>query len=236
MLELFESTEYFSEPLLRLLAAVLVGGAIGMDRAYRGRAAGFRTHILVCLASSLLMILMDFQWIMAADLRPDVIRMDPARMAQGIMTGIGFLGAGVIMQDKQSVRGLTTAASIWITATIGIVLGAGYYFAAIVSTLLTLITLAVFNKLIDVLPMRRYAYLTVRFHRGDEWSESQVRQWLESSSITISSLSYKLEQKGRSLSYQMTIRTTKPESFSEIAQHLLQVPIVQEFNLRPFGD
>lgn len=236
MLELFESTEYFSEPLLRLLTAVLVGGAIGMDRAYRGRAAGFRTHILVCLASSLLMILMDFQWIMAADLRPDVIRMDPARMAQGIMTGIGFLGAGVIMQDKQSVRGLTTAASIWITATIGIVLGAGYYFAAIVSTLLTLITLAVFNKLIDVLPMRRYAYLTVRFHRGDEWSESQVRQWLESSSITISSLSYKLEQKGRSLSYQMTIRTTKPESFSEIAKHLLQVPIVQEFNLRPFGD
>lgn len=236
MVEFFAPAEFFSEPLLRLLAAVLVGGAIGMDRAYRGRAAGFRTHILVCLASSLLMILMDFQWIMAADLRPDVIRMDPARMAQGIMTGIGFLGAGVIMQDKQSVRGLTTAASIWITATIGIVLGAGYYFAAIVSTLLTLITLAVFNKLIDVLPMRRYAYLTLRFHRGDEWSEIEVRKWLENSSITISSLSYKLEQKGRSLSYQMTIRTTKPESFNEIARYLLQVPIVQEFNLRPFGD
>ncbi len=225
-----------SEPMLRLLAAVIVGGAIGMDRAYRGRAAGFRTHILVCLASSLLMILMDFQWIYASELRADVIRMDPARMAQGIMTGIGFLGAGVIMQDKQSVRGLTTAASIWITATIGIVLGAGYYFAAIVSTLLTLITLALFNKLIDILPMRRYAYLTLKFCRGEQLSEQEVRALLEKSHITVSSLSYKLEQKGKSLSYQMTVRSTCSESFTEIAELLLETPCVKEFGLRPLGD
>ena len=225
-----------SEPMLRLLAAVIVGGAIGMDRAYRGRAAGFRTHILVCLASSLLMILMDFQWIYAGELRADVIRMDPARMAQGIMTGIGFLGAGVIMQDKQSVRGLTTAASIWITATIGIVLGAGYYFAAIVSTLLTLITLALFNKLIDILPMRRYAYLTLKFCRGEQLSEQEVRALLEKSHITVSSLSYKLEQKGKSLSYQMTVRSTRSESFTEIAELLLETPCVKEFVLRPLGD
>lgn len=207
-----------------------------MDRAYRGRAAGFRTHILVCLASSLLMILMDFQWIYASELRADVIRMDPARMAQGIMTGIGFLGAGVIMQDKQSVRGLTTAASIWITATIGIVLGAGYYFAAIVSTLLTLITLALFNKLIDILPMRRYAYLTLKFCRGEQLSEQEVRALLEKSHITVSSLSYKLEQKGKSLSYQMTVRSTRSESFTEIAELLLETPCVKEFGLRPLGD
>ncbi|MGH1373430.1 MAG: MgtC/SapB family protein [Cellvibrionaceae bacterium] len=236
MFDAFSYDQSLSEPMLRLMAAVLVGGAIGMDRAYRGRAAGFRTHILVCLASSLLMILMDLQWVLGDDLRADVIRMDPARMAQGIMTGIGFLGAGVIMQDKQSVRGLTTAASIWITATIGIVLGAGYYFAAIVSTLLTLVTLALFNKLIDILPMRRYAYLTLKFSREEQLSESEVRDLLKQSQITVSSLSYKLEQKGRSLTYQMTVRSTRTESFKEIAELLLESPRVQEFGLRPLGD
>ncbi len=236
MFDFLSYDQSMSEPMLRLLAAVFVGGAIGMDRAYRGRAAGFRTHILVCLASSLLMILMDLQWVLAGDLRADVIRMDPARMAQGIMTGIGFLGAGVIMQDKQSVRGLTTAASIWITATIGIVLGAGYYFAAIVSTFLTLITLAVFNRLIDVLPMRRYAYLTLKFSRGEQWSEHEVRNLLKKSNVSVSSLSYKLEQKGRLLTYQMTVRSTRTEAFSEIANFLLASPKVREFGLRPLGD
>lgn len=236
MAEWIDFGALFSEPLLRLLAAVLVGGAIGMDRAYRGRAAGFRTHILVCLASTLLMVLMDNQWLLAIELRPDVTRIDPARMAQGIMTGIGFLGAGVIMQDKQSVRGLTTAASIWITATIGIVIGAGFFAVAAFATLLTLITLALFNRLIDILPMRRYAYLNLRFHRGDEWSHAQVSELLAQSHVSVSSFSYKLESKGRSLAYQMTVRTTRPESFDEVATLLLQQSVVQEFTLRPLGD
>ncbi len=232
-LALFDKQEF--ELLLRLLAAVVVGGMIGMDRAYRGRAAGFRTHILVCMASSILMILMDYH-LQVQTLNADVVRIDPSRMAQGIMTGIGFLGAGVIMQDKQSVRGLTTAASIWITATIGIVLGAGYYLAAFTGTLLTLVTLAIFNRLIDVLPMRRYAYLNIRFLREDAWGEVATTEFLQKFQLSVSSMSYKLEAKGRIVSYQMTVRTTLAGAFNQVAESMLQAKDIQEFSVRPLGD
>src|SRR5437870_8511948 len=114
----------------RILAALAVGALIGVERSFRGRPAGFRTHALVCVASSLLMLVTVYQneWMTAVPL--DAIRTDPTRMAQGIMTGIGFLGAGVIFKEGLTVRGLTTAASIWVTAAIGILLGIGFYFAA----------------------------------------------------------------------------------------------------------
>src|SRR4029434_7555006 len=115
------------EMLLRILAAVVAGAIIGYERSYHARPAGFRTHTLVCTASSLLMLVTVYEahWVRAA---ADLVRLDPTRMAQGIMTGIGFLGAGVIIKEGLSVRGLTTAASIWITAAIGILAGIGFYF------------------------------------------------------------------------------------------------------------
>src|SRR4026207_1071391 len=126
--------------VLRFLAALLAGALIGYERSYHGRPAGFRTHALVCTASSLLMLVTVYEahWVRAT---ADLVRLDPTRMAQGIMTGIGFLGAGVIMKDGLSVRGLTTAASIWITAAIGILTGIGFYFPAILATVFTLGTL-----------------------------------------------------------------------------------------------
>lgn len=97
-----------------LLVALVAGALIGYERSYQGRPAGFRTHTLVCMASAVLMLLTVFQstWFLAS---AEVVRVDPTRMAQGIMTGIGFLGAGVIVKEGATVRGLTTAASIWIT-------------------------------------------------------------------------------------------------------------------------
>lgn len=116
------------EILARLLVALGAGAAIGFERSYHGRPAGFRTHALVCTASSLLMLVTVYEghWMRTA---PALVQLDPTRMAQGIMTGIGFLGAGVIIKEGFSVRGLTTAASIWITAAIGILAGIGFYSA-----------------------------------------------------------------------------------------------------------
>lgn len=227
---------FMNEPLMRLLTAVAIGGAIGLDRAFRGRAAGFRTHILVCLASCVAMLLMDFQWLDEANQNTEVMRLDPARMAQGMMTGIGFLGAGVIMQDRLSVRGLTTAASIWITACIGIVVGTGYYALAVGSTILVLITLAVFSKLIELLPMRHYAQLVLRFRRGAHWNEHEVRELLKQHRLVISSLAYQLGEKGEILTYQMTVRTTRLKSFKAVAEAVLEIPAVEEFSLTPQGD
>lgn len=228
--------EELSEPALRLVVAVLIGGLIGLDRAYRGRAAGFRTHILVCLASALLMLLMDFQWQVIPDDFVETVRVDPMRMAQGIMTGIGFLGAGVIMQDKQIVRGLTTAASIWITSAIGIVVGAGYYSVALLGTVLTLVTLAVFNKMINVVPTRHYAWLTVGFKRHERLSQQEIEEMMNRHKTVISNFAYKLESSGTAMVYQMTLRASDSSRFDEIADELLTLEPVQGFNLRPLGE
>lgn len=227
---------YLSEPALRLVIAVFIGGAIGFDRAYRGRAAGFRTHILVCLASTVLMLMMDFPWLGVHTDYTELIRVDPTRMAQGIMTGIGFLGAGVIMQDKQSVRGLTTAASIWVTAAIGIMIGAGFYSAAIAAAILTLITLAVFNRLIDVLPIRHYALLVMSFKRHECLSEDEVRQLLKQQKTVISNLTYKLDDDGNIMTYRMTVRSTHRDYIRNVAQQCLKLDHLQGFTLQPLGD
>src|SRR4051812_38711568 len=142
--------------------ATVAGALIGYERSYQGRPAGFRTHTLVCMASALLMLLAVYQgtWFHAAS---EVVRVDPTRMAQGIMTGIGFLGAGVIVKEGASVRGLTTAASIWITAAIGILAGVGFYFPVVVVTALTLGTLSMFRWIEARMPVLFYVQHSVRF-------------------------------------------------------------------------
>src|SRR5512145_2538742 len=129
----------------RLTGALVIGAMIGFERSFHGRPAGFRTHALVCLASALLMLVTVYQLHWMTEVPLDTIRADPTRMAQGIMTGIGFLGAGVIFKEGLTVRGLTTAASIWVTAAIGVLCGIGFYFAAGLGTVATLGTLSVFR-------------------------------------------------------------------------------------------
>ncbi|MGM1047427.1 MAG: MgtC/SapB family protein [Bacillota bacterium] len=131
--------------LLRLLLSMLMGGLIGWERERSNHAAGLRTHILVCLGSTLIMLLSIYGF---ADFVDEVnVRIDPARLATAVITGIGFLGAGTILFTGKSITGLTTAASIWVVGAIGLAIGAGFYFASIVSTLLILLNLIVFNKL-----------------------------------------------------------------------------------------
>src|SRR6476620_11130297 len=136
---------------------------IGFERTFHGRPAGFRTHALVCLASALLMLVTVYQLHWMTEVPVDTIRTDPTRMAQGIMTGIGFLGAGVIFKEGLSVRGLTTAASIWITAAIGILIGFGFYYPAALATALTLGIPSVFRRIESRMPSQAYAHHALRF-------------------------------------------------------------------------
>src|ERR671927_389837 len=129
----------------RIAVALLIGGMIGFERTFHGRPAGFRTHSLVCVASALLMLVTVYQGEWMTAVPTEAIRTDPTRMAQGIMTGIGFLGAGVIFREGLTVRGLTTSASIWVTAAIGILVGVGFYLPAIVGAVATLMVLALFR-------------------------------------------------------------------------------------------
>src|SRR5688572_24188668 len=162
--------------MLRLAVAPCFGALIGLERSYHGRPAGFRTHALVCLASAALMLVTVYEseWFHPSADGSIRAAIDPTRMAQGIMTGIGFLGAGVIMKDGLSVRGLTTAASIWITAGIGILIGIGFYVAAALATVLTLAALGGLRWIESRMPAESYAHLSVRFTREQAPDQAAV--------------------------------------------------------------
>jgi putative Mg2+ transporter-C (MgtC) family protein len=139
---------------LRLLVAGALGTVIGLDREYRAKEAGYRTHFLVSLGSALMMIVSQYGF-MEVLKTPDVqVRLDPSRIAAQVVTGIGFIGAGTIIFQKQIVRGLTTAAGIWATSGIGLAVGAGMYALGISATLLTLVGLELLSYCFKSLGMR----------------------------------------------------------------------------------
>jgi len=222
--------------LVRVLAALVVGALIGFERTFHGRPAGFRTHSLVCLASSLLMLVTVYQneWMTGVPL--DAIRTDPTRMAQGIMTGIGFLGAGVIFKEGLTVRGLTTAASIWITAAIGILIGIGFYFPAAVTTLLAIFTLSAFRWIEARMPTQAYARLELAFRRGSVRSEDVLREELRAHGFTIAQLSYRLSENGTQFEYRMMIRTTVVANIGALSRTLLADSALLSFRISPAGD
>ena len=219
-----------------LLTALLAGGVIGLERSFHGRPAGFRTHALVCVASSLLMLITvyELKWLHGVPL--ETIRTDPTRMAQGIMTGIGFLGAGVIFKEGLSVRGLTTAASIWITAAIGILMGIGFYFPAVLATILTLTTLSLFRWVESRMPSHFYAQHFVRFDRSTVMPKEELEHFLLGHGFTIANLSYRLSDDGVFFEYRMVIRTNDPENLSLLAVALRGLTQVRTFRISPTGD
>ncbi|MBC2731835.1 MgtC/SapB family protein [Thiobacillus sp.] len=221
---------------IHLLGALFAGGIIGLERSFHGRPAGFRTHALVCLASSLLMLITLYQlkWLPGVPL--DTVRTDPTRMAQGIMTGIGFLGAGVIFKEGLSVRGLTTAASIWITAAIGILIGIGFYFPAILGTALTVGTLSLFRWIEAKLPSHFYAHHFVRFDRDNAMPEPELKQFVMDNGFTIANMSYRLSDDGFWFEYRMVIRTINPANISAFAAALRNMETVRAFRISPTGD
>ncbi|CAN5262325.1 MgtC/SapB family protein [soil metagenome] len=149
----------WDESLLRLALAAVLGGMIGVERELREREAGLRTHLLVALGSALFTIVgaYGFQDFLASG--ESVVRADPTRIAAQIVNGIGFLGAGAIIRQGFSVRGLTTAATLWVVAAVVLAAGAGYYSAAVITTALVLIALY---------PLRIMAYQILRRFRVED--------------------------------------------------------------------
>jgi putative Mg2+ transporter-C (MgtC) family protein len=223
------------EILARLMAALAAGAFIGYERSYHGRPAGFRTHALVCTASSLLMLVTVYEshWMGSVGGR---VQIDPTRMAQGIMTGIGFLGAGVIIKEGLSVRGLTTAASIWITAAIGILAGIGFYFPLVVSVAMTLGVLSLFRWIEVRMPSQAYYHFDVRFTRSAPMVERQVRELVESHGFSIANFSYRLEGEGRIRRHSMVIRSVDRSGAGRLSVTLESMDSVLEFRIAPTGD
>jgi putative Mg2+ transporter-C (MgtC) family protein len=227
--------EYF-EISFRLVAALLAGGLIGLERSHRGRPAGFRTHALVCLASSLLMLVTVYETHWFPQTASARVIIDPTRMAQGIMTGIGFLGAGAIIKEGLSVRGLTTAASIWVTAALGILTGIGFYFAAAFGTVLVLGTLSLFRWVEARLPTESYASFVVRFKRDAAISEADLRKLVAEHGFALYNISYRLHRQVDVLEFRTVIRTMQPSNLARLSNSLSSDARVIEYRIAPTSE
>jgi putative Mg2+ transporter-C (MgtC) family protein len=151
-------TLHWSHVLLRIGVAAVLGGAIGLERELRDREAGLRTHMLVSMGAALFTIVSAYGFHEFLVNGGNLVRTDPTRIAAQIVSGVGFLGAGAIIRQGFSIRGLTTAATLWVVAAIGMAAGAGYYSAAAITTAVALVSLG---------PLRIAAYKIVRLRRGE---------------------------------------------------------------------
>jgi putative Mg2+ transporter-C (MgtC) family protein len=157
------SLEWPLEPLLRLTLAALLGGLVGLEREIRGRQAGFRTNLLVSLGCAIIMIVsISFAYQPWPHTPEFNVNVDPARIAYGVMAGIGFLGAGAIIKQGGEVRGLTTAAGLWCVAAIGLACGMGLYLISLIAAMLVLVSLWFLNYIEKLLPKVRYRIVILR--------------------------------------------------------------------------
>lgn len=163
---------------LNILGALFLGLLVGYERSYRGRAAGMRTYGLVCMASCALTVIAGYPeyWF---GVHGNLKTVDPGRVIQGIVSGIGFLGAGVIMRDGLNISGLTTAASIWVVSAIGVLIGVGFYAAAIVLTLVSAAFMMWGSKVEGLLPARHAIAVSIHFKANSAPSEQVIKQILD---------------------------------------------------------
>ena len=232
--------EWLYTYVLPVAGAVLAGGLIGVEREYRGRPAGFRTHILVALASALLMLaaVHQLEWMGEAD--SELIQIDPVRMAHGILTGIGFLCGGVIFRHGFSVHGLTTAASLWITSALGTLYGVGFYGLAVGGTLTTLLVLAVLRLADRRMPQLSIMDVRVCYRRSDAHDEQSFRQLMSDHGFHTGAVSQRLwsgEDEGRArVEYSATLRGSGRPEVDDLARTLREDPQVIEYRLVPRND
>lgn len=189
-----------TEFILRLFLAGIMGAVIGLDREYRAKEAGYRTHFLVSLGSALIMIVSQYGFGDILD-TPNV-NLDPSRIASQVVTGIGFIGAGTIILHKQIVRGLTTAAGIWATSGIGLAIGAGMYTLGISATILTLIGLEVLSFLFKSVGMKSSA---VEFSTESKETLNQLVKKFNSKDFLIVSFQMDERRFSEAISYHVTM-------------------------------
>ena len=212
---------HWAEVLLRVVLAGVLGGAIGAEREIREREAGLRTHMLVAVGAALFTIVSAYAWADFSFSQRNGITFDPTRIAAQIVTGIGFLGAGAIIRQGLSVRGLTTAASLWVVAAIGMASGAGYYSAAAITTIVVLISLW---------PLRIVAYrMFERIRPGELRLEVELKSG-ESPSVLLDALeakgvavrSFELEEAGDRRRVVLEVRITDGR-FESVTAELMRI-------------
>jgi putative Mg2+ transporter-C (MgtC) family protein len=216
--------------LARACAAIVCGGLIGLERAYRGRAAGMRTNALVAFGSALLVAGAERGTWLGTDLA------DPTRVVQGIVTGIGFLGAGVIVKEGFSVRGLTTAASIWVVAAIGVAFGLGLYVAGAASTAIAWIALETLRRIENRVPIHALVHCEVGFLRQHAPDDAHVLELVGRHGFRVTEIASRLDPASQLLEYQIAMYSTDANAARKLEHTFRSEPFVASFRLMPARD
>ena len=217
--------------LLRVIAALIAGGLIGFERTFHGRAAGMRTYALVSFGSALLVAAA-----LSGYLSVTAGSGDATRVIQGIVTGIGFLGAGVIVKEGFTIHGLTTAASIWVAAAIGVVFGGGLFVPGAVATALTIVSLALLRVVEDRLPVQSFAHCEIAFASDRSLDEDWLRDLLQRNGLSVTELCYRLNSNAGRFEYQFIMWSLDPNATRKLERELRARPEVVDFRISPSRD
>lgn len=208
--------------IIRVLFSLLIGVLIGSEREKKSRPAGIKTHILVCISACVIAILQEqlaieaLRYAMLYPKLPGVVRVDPARLIAQVVSGIGFLGAGTIVLKKHSVLGLTTAASVWAVAGLGLSIGMGYYRLALIGAVGIYFSLTMLEKIITVPKTKK---LEVYFlHRAE--TKSYLNQYFSRNKIEVEDVSFEADITTSLYKYVFTIDLPKNMSYSDVINDL----------------
>jgi putative Mg2+ transporter-C (MgtC) family protein len=209
---------------IRLILAALAGGLVGFEREMRGRQAGFRTHMLVCVGSALVMIVSA--QVALVPWRPPGgggvnLQVDPSRIAYGVMTGVGFLGAGAIVKEGMTIRGLTTAAALWCVAAIGLAAGLGLYVIAVLATALVLLVLWALGLLENYLPKKVFRVIVVRRKWAPGCIVNTINR-IQKHGVSAHSTSFKRIEDLSTVDISVRIAYTKKLSYATLERELLE--------------
>ncbi len=219
------------EMLLRLLLASVFGGLIGLEREVHGRPAGFRTHLLVSLGSCLFSLSSIEFYRMYGNFSGTVpVGVDAARIAAQVVSGIGFLGAGAIIKERASIRGLTTAACLWVAAAVGLACGTGMYLAALVVTVLAVINLLLLKKVENRL--RRDTYVSVKVWSKDvEGQLERIRQLLSDCRMEVVDVSIERDLETHELYLEFDVRTGVHEGGGQLVDSIIATDGVKKVRI-----
>ncbi|MHC4946206.1 MAG: MgtC/SapB family protein [Planctomycetota bacterium] len=221
------------ESLFQIFLAVVLGGLVGLEREFSGRPAGLRTHILVCLGATIIVLASTSIPRLFGTSYQETLRIDPGRIAAGIVTGIGFLGAGAILRTGELVRGLTTAACIWFAAALGIVIGEGYYMLAICGTAVVLVVLRVDEIFETKISSPMYRTLTARVEasHADEFEEF-CKDMLKSQKIRLQDMDCSFHRDGNIIEFMMYLRTRDSMQSRKVISELKDQPGLMSLSWR----
>jgi putative Mg2+ transporter-C (MgtC) family protein len=218
---------------LRLGAAWLAGCLIGLERTLHGRPAGFRTFGLITVASAMLMVFTAYQFQLMPGAPPDALRADPQRIAQGIMTGIGFIGAGVVFKEGLTIHGLTSAATVWAAAALGVIIGAGFWWPSLLSFGIIIVTLAALKRLEQHFPSTQVTLLRLRYARGDAPGAEALRRMAGEHRFWVKEVSYQLDATDQLLEYRMVVCTRDRNAVDALAARLCRDATLRGFEFAP---